>query len=355
MEKITGLLVLLAAFLAMGSIAQEQPSGGVILVYHHVSEDTPVATSISPDQFAQHLDYLEENHFNPIGIERMLSAINQGEALPEKAIAISFDDAYESVYSTAFPLLKERDWPFSVFVSTEAIDSAFTGYMSWQQLQELSDYGAEIGGHTQTHAHLVRKLEGESQIAWRNRVSQEIDVANQRIEERLDTKVRLFAYPYGEFNGALKEILANRNLFGLAQHSGAVGVLSDFLALPRYPMAQSFAAIDRFALVANTKALPVTEIDAGPLIRRLGEGISEFHFSVLPGDFQLNNIACYSATGELLEHKENEGRISVVLPSFSVGRNKVNCTAPSSILSGQYYWFSQLWMVQTEQGEWPDE
>lgn len=334
---------------------------GVILLYHHVSDSTPAITSIGPDQFEQHLDYLQENDLAVVALSRILDAASNSDSdfrndpLPDRAIAISFDDAYESVYSSAYPLLKEYDWPFSVFVSTEAIDQGYGGYMNWDQLREVQNYGAEIGGHSVSHAHLIRTLEGENHAQWLARVSAEIDEGNARIEEEIGVPVRLFAYPYGEFNRDLKGLLADRGLYGLAQNSGAVGSATDVLEVPRYPMAQSFARMERFALVARSKALPAIEIDSGSSVRTEGEESGLLRFSLLVGDYQINNLACYSSTGTSLPMEVTDYSVSIGLPDFVPGRNKVNCTAPSSSEPGAYYWFSQQWLVKSANGEWPSE
>lgn len=327
-------------------------SSGVILIYHHISDSTPAITSVDPDLFEEHLDYLEDEGFQVITTKRMLAAIKNSKPLPEKAIAIHFDDAYESVYTHAYPQLKSRNWPFSIFVATEAIDKKFNGYMTWQQLTEVAEYGAEIGGHSVSHTHLVRRLDGEWSWQWRSRVSNEIDAGIIRIQEKLGTQVELFAYPYGEFNDDLVKMLEKRNVYGLAQHSGAVGPLTNFYAIPRYPMAAGFARMDRFKLVANSKPLPVADVDAGDRVRTAGEDSGTLELELTEGDYQIQNLACYSSAGKALEIARDGFEVEVALPEFKAGRNKVNCTAPSANEKSVFYWFSQLWLVKSDDGKW---
>lgn len=330
-------------------------NGGVILVYHHVSHKTPATTSVTPEQFKQHLNYLEENNFNVISLTDLLNAIEQKKILPARTIAMSFDDAYISVFKTAYPLLKERNWPFSVFVASHAIDRGYSHFMTWDQLRELSKYGAQIGGHTASHAHLARRENTQSQADWLKSVTQEIDLGNLRIESEIGKPVTAFAYPYGEFNTTLKELLKQRKLYGLAQHSGAVGPLTDRQAIPRYPLAQGYANIDRFKQITHSKALPVLKIIAGTRVRTAGDTTGNLILQLQKGDYQINNLACYSATGNKLTTTKNDLLITLKLPTFSPGRNKVNCTAPSASTTGVYYWFSHQWLVKTPQGLWPAE
>lgn len=327
----------------------------VILLYHHVSDSTPAITSVSPAQFAEHLDYLADNGFSVLPLAEILGPVAEKQPLPERAVAISFDDAYESVYQTAYPLLKERSWPFSVFVASEAIDQGYGGFMSWDQLKEIQQYGAEIGGHSVSHAHLVRRRQGETETQWLMRIAEEIDQGNRRIEEELHEPVQFFAYPYGESNSEIRQLLEERNIYGLAQQSGAVGYLTDLYQVPRYPLAQGFSGIERFALVARSKALPVLEVQAGPLVRTVGEGSGDMLLVLEQGDYQLNNFACYSSRGGPLEIEREGLHVRVRLPDFVAGRNKINCTAPSSSESGVYYWYSQQWLVRLVDASWPAE
>jgi peptidoglycan/xylan/chitin deacetylase (PgdA/CDA1 family) len=129
----------------------------VVLVYHHVSETTPTLTSITPAAFESHLDYLQENNFNLWPLARILATLRKGEPLPHNTVAITFDDAYQSVYSEAFPRLRKRNCPFTLFVSSEAVDRGYDNYLDWAQLRELANSGAELGNHSHSHAHLVRQ------------------------------------------------------------------------------------------------------------------------------------------------------------------------------------------------------
>ena len=54
----------------------------VSLIYHHVSEDTPALTSVSPNVFEQHLDYLDEHNFNIWPLSRILDTLRKGQDLP---------------------------------------------------------------------------------------------------------------------------------------------------------------------------------------------------------------------------------------------------------------------------------
>lgn len=149
-------LLLLPLFSALPACAAEdvnEPSTdhAVVLVYHHVSEETPPSTSVSPEQFAAHLDFLAREGFNVWPLSRILEHLQNGRKLPARTVALTFDDAYRSVYTHALPMLRSRNFPFTIFVTTDYIDGKSRLYLSWEQLREMTSQGAEIGNHSLSH------------------------------------------------------------------------------------------------------------------------------------------------------------------------------------------------------------
>ena len=51
-------------------------SNAVILLYHHVSDDTPAITSISPSRFEEQLNYLVDNNFTVLPLEQVVDHLN---------------------------------------------------------------------------------------------------------------------------------------------------------------------------------------------------------------------------------------------------------------------------------------
>jgi peptidoglycan/xylan/chitin deacetylase (PgdA/CDA1 family) len=334
---------------AMLNLASQPAVAGVILVYHHVSDDTPASTSVTPARFASHLDYLETNDFLVWPVERLLDArINGTEAVPSKVVAITFDDAYASVYETAWPMLDERDWPFAVFVSTDAIDAGHAPYMDWSALRELHADGVTIGNHSASHGHLIAKNAGEDHSAWQARVRKDVEKARRRITEELGETTDLFAYPYGEDSKALAEVIGDTHRFALVQRSGAVGDLTNRLAVPRFPMASGFDSLERFSLAVNARALPVISEHAFPSGDGVRGPVQRLNLELAAGDYRPGQLGCFVSSGQRLDIDLDPGpphwlAISVNATG-STGRNKINCTAPAADGSGDFFWHSFQWV-----------
>ena len=328
---------------------------GVILLYHHVSENTPALTSVTPEQFDAHLAYIEAHGFQVVPLNELLNDIYNGKGVPENALAITFDDAYQSVYENAFPRLYARGLTFTVFVSDESIDRGYAPFMTWPQMREMSAAGVDFGAHSLAHKHLVRLQDELGKEAWAAWVTEDIKRNKTRLEAELNIEVRTFAYPYGEYNPELTAIIEEMGLYGLGQQSGAVGSGLPKSTIPRFPMMHSMAGLDRLGLALNSRPLPINENNPGAIVRDFNGMSGEWRFSLAPGKYDSANLACFSAQGEVLRVQVDDFNVTVTLPAFSPGRNKVNCTVPSTDQRGEYFWLSQQWLVRAEDGSWPVE
>ena len=310
-------------------------SSAVILVYHRFGEGQFPSTSIRMEQFKSHVLELRRKRYNILPITEIIQKINNREKLPDLTIGLSIDDAYSSVYEKAWPLLREANIPFTLFISTDVVDRQATGYMSWDQIRELKSSGVTIGSQTKSHKHLpLISIED---------AKQEIDKANVRIKKEIGLHPDLFAYPYGEYNSSVRELIIDRGFkAAFTQSSGALHSYSDKFSLPRFALNERYGGIDRFRLVANALPLPVD--DVLPMDPLLVENPPAFGFTVDKSVGSLRQLACFSSNeGELrLERlgRRIEARFNTMLPK---GRSRVNCTLPGP--NNRWRWFGVQFLV----------
>ncbi len=323
----------------------------VILQYHHFGTGTPPSTSVMPRQFEDHLEYLETHAFTVWPVEKIVTHLRQGKDLPERCVGITIDDAYASVYEKALPLLKKHGYPFTVFVTTGGVDRGFTSYMTWSQMREMLQWGAAFAGHSHSHDFLVRRRGGETEDQWARRVKEDIELSVRRLREELDSPSALFAYPYGEYNAALKEIVLGLSLVGFGQQSGALWEGSDFTALPRFPMSVEYADMSQFAEKVNSLPLPV--LSAVPDDPLLPPGISRprLRLKLAPGEYLKSSLACYAGgQGQIpAAWTDAEGLTVEVAAGEALppGRSRYTCTARHRS-ENRYYWYSHLWIRDTD-------
>ncbi|MBY6203493.1 polysaccharide deacetylase family protein [Halomonas denitrificans] len=339
-------------FSAIGDAhADQRPPAdhAVVLLYHHVADDTPASTSVTPERFEAHLDWLADEGYAVRPLLDLLEALSKGEAVPERSVAITFDDAWVSVHDTAAPMLAERGWPYTVFVNTDAVDAGEGPVMSWDQLRALAEAGASLESHSASHAHLAGPRDGETRADWTERIDADLARAARRLEEETGRSPRAFAYPYGEDSRALARRVARHHEFGLVQRSGAVGAGTDLLAVPRFPFATGFDGLDRLERAVRSRPLPVSAAEPHPPGDGPREPLERLVLSIDEGAYRVDAVACYGSSGTTLAVEALDPgpplRLAIDVSGIdSAGRNKVNCTAPAADGSGDWFWYAYQWL-----------
>lgn len=74
-------------------------------------------------------------------------------AIPEKTVVLTFDDAVQSHRDFVAPLLAERKFGATFFV-THAWMVDVANFMNWEDIAQLHEMGFEIGNHTWSHSGL---------------------------------------------------------------------------------------------------------------------------------------------------------------------------------------------------------
>jgi peptidoglycan/xylan/chitin deacetylase (PgdA/CDA1 family) len=163
-----------------------------ILTYHSLDPSgSPI--SVHPDAFRRHAEWLASGEVPVRGFEELVDSRDPG-------IAVTFDDAFVSFRDVAWPLLRERGIPVTVFVPTDHAgrtnrwpDESYAGIpelplLDWDALAGLATEGVRLGSHTRSHRDL-RSLDDDD-------LREELESAAERIEE-ITRRPDVLAYPYG--------------------------------------------------------------------------------------------------------------------------------------------------------------
>ena len=203
-----------------------------ILCYHRVGNSTNRMT-VSTAAFAEQLDWLDANGYRVLRLQDLAAFLDGKQALPAKSVVLTFDDGYESYYRYAYPLLKKHAFPATVFLYTDFVGAGDA--LTWPQMQEMTATGLiDIQAHSKTHANLINRLRDESEAAYRQRLDTEARVPREQIERRLKLPVKQFAYPYGDANEIVLDVLARNNYrLGLTVTPGGTPFYAQPLMLRR--------------------------------------------------------------------------------------------------------------------------
>jgi peptidoglycan/xylan/chitin deacetylase (PgdA/CDA1 family) len=108
---------------------------GLVLIYHQVGRAAPdpLHLSLPLELFTAQMEELRRG-WNPISLDNLMKGLSGG-TLPEKSVAVTFDDGYATVLSQALPVLERLAIPATVFVSTGSAGEKKEFW--WDELQRI--------------------------------------------------------------------------------------------------------------------------------------------------------------------------------------------------------------------------
>jgi peptidoglycan/xylan/chitin deacetylase (PgdA/CDA1 family) len=178
-----------------------------ILCYHRLREWKPnekasmKAYIVPLANFKAQIKMLADSGYHTITPDEYYAYLAYGAPLPSKPVMITFDDTSEEHYTIAFPELEKYGFNGTFFIMTVSIGRP--GYMTKEQIKDLSDKGQVIASHTYDH-HNVRQYEGED---YDNQMLK----PKEKLESIIGKKIDYFAYPFGEWKAAAIPELQKRN------------------------------------------------------------------------------------------------------------------------------------------------
>lgn len=168
-------------------------SCGVVLYYHGVPPEYT-------DEFEKQIAYLSEM-YTIVSPTSMLSPLRVEVGRGKRAVAITFDDAFENVLRNAVPILQNYQVPAAICVPTGYMGQAAAWEMSSdcgdinesvmtrEQVSLLDQQGFEVYSHTVSHCQLATL--GEEAI------QHELEVSKATLEDIVGHDVVSISYPHG--------------------------------------------------------------------------------------------------------------------------------------------------------------
>ena len=307
-------------------------------MYHRFEENKYPSTNIKNEIFSEHL-----KEINNLGIEfikyKKFEEIIKID-IDKNYLLLTIDDAFESFYLNAWPVLKNKKIPFILFVNTREVGKH--GYMTWNQIREIdkSNLGT-IGNHSHSHEYLVD---------WEdNKIKSDLETSIKIFKKELGYSPKIFSYPFGEYSNSLKKIVSDLNFkFAFGQHSGVIDITKDFLELPRFPINEKYGELKRFKSILRTLPLPYENITPENRYLKDSQNPPEVKIKFFENLFSVENINCYSNEGNIWKKSDvkfiNKYELKILLKDkFKSERGRINCSLWEE--GGRWRWLGIQYVI----------
>lgn len=197
----------------------------MVLCYHDIPRNALTPEDVPQHIFVKQLEYLKTHGYNLVSPEDIRAAAKGTGQLPDKAVLLTFDDAYLSFYEFVYPVLQLYGYPAVLSIVTSWIDSKpeYVGdkeLMSWDQIQEVLKSGiVYAASHTHDmHKGVTANPSGneeaatsaliylsdnqryENEDAFRVRISQDLEKSRNMLKANASSQPYMITWPYGQYN-----------------------------------------------------------------------------------------------------------------------------------------------------------
>ena len=303
------------------------------VVYHRFGDARYPSTNTSKESFESHLQYLKENQF----VTYTASGILHGGEDSSKKVLITIDDGLKSFLTNGYPLLKKYGCKATVFVNTESV--GWSDYLSWDEIQLLHGEGIEIGAHSHRHSYFMDYPDSLRKVEF----EKDLDVMEKEFKEHLGFVPSVYAYPYGEFDSIMADVLFKRGYkLGFAQNSGVWSGNTNQYTIPRFPVAGRFEKLESFVQKVNMKPLVIKSKSEYPV--KLDGGADYTTILRLDKSNKYQTINCFfnnQYNKEIYKLSNDTLRIKLRMPQ---DKRRVLLTFTAQDDNNQWLWWSKLFV-----------
>lgn len=195
-----------------------------VIFYHHIQPQSDAiankqtAESVDSAIFDQQMAYLNQKGYVTISALDLVNALKNHTGVPANSVVVTLDDGYADQHTHALPIAKKYNIKLNLLIASGLLNNS--GYMNWDQVNEIKNSGGYIIDHTWSHYSLP--------AGSIDKIKYEVETGRSQIESYTGQKVDLFGYPYGSFD--------NRSIRVLNED----GFLGAFSALPGTYQCDSF-------------------------------------------------------------------------------------------------------------------
>jgi peptidoglycan/xylan/chitin deacetylase (PgdA/CDA1 family) len=263
------LFILLALLGAVQARAEPAGQRFVSIAFHDVVDEPADLTSdaVTTRTLVQFLDWLKGTGWTAISLDDVSDAARGRRRLPDKAILLTFDDGYRSIYTRVYPLLKAYRYPAVVSLVGSWMEDTGDGtvlygdkrvpranFISWDEAREMDASGlVEFASHGyDLHRGVQANPQGNmiaSAITWRYdpqsrsyeddaqyeaRIRADLTRSRTMMEANLGHPPRTMTWPFGRYTGPALDVAKELGFSFALTLEPEPAYTSDLHAIHRY-------------------------------------------------------------------------------------------------------------------------
>jgi biofilm PGA synthesis lipoprotein PgaB len=246
----------------------QNPNEFTILSYHEIADKSQTLDStyaVTPVHFDEQMHWLMDNGYHFINIDDIINYRKHAKALPDKAVLITFDDGYHSMYTNAYPVLKKYKIPSVIalvgswLLKEDKVD--FGGhtiprseFLSQKEIKEMVASGlVEVASHSYaSHKGILGNPQGnmqpairtrqwlgdkgvyEDEKAYEQRINNDLAENNRFLKQYTGQEPRVMVWPYGHYNIEVRKIAEKLGMpIGLTLDDGSNTAITPLWGLRR--------------------------------------------------------------------------------------------------------------------------
>ncbi|MCB0617891.1 MAG: polysaccharide deacetylase family protein [Saprospiraceae bacterium] len=209
-----------------------------VLAYHAVAEDRSDRFAVQPELFKAQIEALSaELRF--ITTQQALQIWRRQGAFDEGLALLTFDDGYEDLLSL-LPFFEQVEVRSTIFIPAKWIGGSNSwdrgaysvrNHLNWEQIEELSANGHEIGSHGWDHCSLAKL--GDHELEF------ELQHSKAALHKHLGQPISAIAYPFGRLNDKVLAMASRFYEVGfVAGRGGQTGWSNSPFAIRRITVSQ---------------------------------------------------------------------------------------------------------------------
>lgn len=271
------------------------PANLTILSYHEIAERKDALVpeyAVTPTNFVRQMDWLKNNGYHFVSMNDVIADREGKNHLPEKAVLITFDDGYRSVYTYGFPILKLFHAPAVIALVGSWLEEKgtvdFDGraiprseLMSWADIHDMTSSGlVEVASHshslhqgilanpqgnkepaTTARRYLLNSQSYETDASYRQRITADLKANNTLLRLHTGLSPRIIVWPYGRYNATVRDIAIKQGmLIGLTLDDGANSTKTPLYGLRRV-LVESVMSLGELAKEMANRNADLTDND----------------------------------------------------------------------------------------------